>query len=102
MDSIVCVVCSADEILRVGKKFCRVCDVVRGNGVHVMNIHSSVDSIAVYAEVAAQIPSDHIVPNSLPLVGMVESLVQVAVEAECVFAHTPVQFQILKPLKESR
>ena len=77
-------------------------DVVHGDWVHMMNIHSPVDSIAVHAEVTAQVPRDHIVPNSLPLVGMVESLVEVAVEAECVFTHLPVQFQILIPLKESR
>lgn len=101
MNSVVRPMRCSDEIVWVNERIRARDDVIGVNWVHVMDQDSAVDLIAFHTEVTTVVSDDYFVTKVFPFPRLVESLVEIAIEAESTDSDLARQREIAKALDES-
>lgn len=68
----------------------------------MMDIDSTSDVISRNPKIATVVPDDDLVTDLFPSLGMVELLIDVPVESECLFSDNSVKPQVLEPFFKCR
>lgn len=76
------VVCDRDEELRIENLFFAMDDLIDSHRIHVVDDHPVMNLMVGNTHVATKISSDYLMANLLPLSRSIETLVDVALEAE--------------------
>lgn len=90
----------ADQKLRIGQIFGRLSDVANFNRIHVVDVNSLMNIVSVAGQVTAEISRNHKIPDWSPLIGVVESLIQITLKAKRLLAHLSIQLQVLEAIQK--
>lgn len=101
MDGIVRVVCGGDQILRIEDLLVVFDDVPRSHRIQMMNRRTTMNLKSRNTEITSVISVDYEVANTSPLLGSIESLVDVAIESEGCFPDPLSKIEIAKTFLES-
>ena len=86
----------ADQKLRIGQIFGRLSDVANFNRIHVVDVNSLMNIVSVAGQITAKVSGNHEIPESPPLVRVIEPLIQVTLKPKRFPAHLSAQLQIFK------
>lgn len=91
---------SGDQKFRIENPRLATFKIFRPNGIHVMNHQPIMDLVSGNSKITGLVSEYHEVPNSQPLSGSIESLIDPSIESESSFPHFTRQFEVVVALFE--
>ena len=98
MNCVMSVVRNANQEFRIQQKVCCEPNVFNGNRIHMVNDDSPADFLVENSKVAAVVANYYLIANEPPLPRVVERLILVSVESECIRANLAAELEILESL----
>ena len=89
----------ADQKLGIGQKLGRLSEVANFNRIHVVDVNSLMNIISIASQITAEISGNHMIPDRSPLIGVVESLIQITLKSKRLLAYLSIQLQVLERSK---
>ena len=86
----------ADQKFRIDQKLGRLPNIANFNRIHVVDVNSLMNIVSVADQITAKVSGNHEIPESPPLVRVIEPLIQVTLKPKRFPAHLSAQLQIFK------
>lgn len=71
-----------NQIFGIEKEFGSILNVLKENGIHMMNIDSSMDLIALDSKIATAISYNYLIAKLLPFSRTIELLIEISVKTK--------------------
>lgn len=91
-----------DDILWIQQATPTMDDVIDRDRVQMMDENMIANVVALNAEVSTVVPGDDVVPESDPLVGMIERLVQISLGTKRINTNSAMKLQVMVALNKRR
>lgn len=98
VDRVVSAMRGCDQVFGVEDPFLPILNVPRRERIHVMDKQTKVNDVAENAEIATMIANNDPISSVLPLLRLIEVLIDPPIKPECRFANVTPQRQVLKTL----